>query len=90
MKVPGIVQKAMDRLGALTGRKYQFFRYAGHLQPERVVVAIGSADRHGRTEALLAKKTKGSKRITVGEDKTYDSCRNAPHECYATQCAEAG
>jgi len=42
-KVPGIVQKAMDRLGALTGRKYQLFRYAGHPQAERVVVAIGSS-----------------------------------------------
>jgi pyruvate-ferredoxin/flavodoxin oxidoreductase len=42
-KVPGIVQKAMDRLGALTGRKYQLFRYAGHPEAERVVVAIGSA-----------------------------------------------
>src|SRR6266446_6828834 len=42
-KVPGIVQKAMDRLGALTGRKYHMFRYAGHPQAERVVVAIGSA-----------------------------------------------
>ncbi len=42
-KVPGIVQKAMDRLGALTGRKYHLFRYAGHPQAERVVVAIGSA-----------------------------------------------
>src|SRR5271166_5711634 len=33
----------MDRLGALTGRKYQLFRYAGHPEPVRVVVAIGSA-----------------------------------------------
>jgi pyruvate-ferredoxin/flavodoxin oxidoreductase len=33
----------MDRLGALTGRKYHLFRYAGHPQAERVVVAIGSA-----------------------------------------------
>src|SRR6476646_1746669 len=29
-KVPGIVQKAMDRLGEMTGRKYHLFRYAGH------------------------------------------------------------
>src|SRR5215468_10977307 len=43
VKVPGIVQNAMDRLGALTGRKYQLFRYAGHPQAERVVVAIGSS-----------------------------------------------
>jgi pyruvate-ferredoxin/flavodoxin oxidoreductase len=42
-KVPGIVQKAMDRLGALTGRPYQIFRYAGDPQADRVVVAIGSA-----------------------------------------------
>jgi len=42
-KVPGIVQNAMDRLGALTGRKYQLFRYAGHPQAERVVIAIGSS-----------------------------------------------
>src|SRR6476646_3880942 len=31
-KVPGIVQKAMDRLGALTGRHHHLFRYAGHPQ----------------------------------------------------------
>src|SRR5262249_11700857 len=43
VKVPGIVQNAMDRLGALTGRKYQLFRYAGHPQAERVVIAIGSS-----------------------------------------------
>jgi pyruvate-ferredoxin/flavodoxin oxidoreductase len=42
-KVPGIVQKAMDRLGALTERKYHLFRYSGHPQAERVIVAIGSA-----------------------------------------------
>src|SRR5262245_3837085 len=42
-KVPGIIQKAMDQLGALTGRQYHLFRYAGHPQAERVVVAIGSA-----------------------------------------------
>ena len=41
--LPAIVQKAMDRLGALTGRRYQTFRYQGHPQPDRVVVAIGSA-----------------------------------------------
>jgi pyruvate-ferredoxin/flavodoxin oxidoreductase len=42
-RLPAIVQKAMDRLGALTGRRYQTFRYQGHPQAERVVVAIGSA-----------------------------------------------
>ena len=40
---PGIVQRAMDRLAALTGRQYHLFRYDGHPDAERVVVAIGSA-----------------------------------------------
>jgi pyruvate-ferredoxin/flavodoxin oxidoreductase len=40
--VPGIVQKAMNRLGELTGRHYRTFRYQGHPEPDRVVVAIGS------------------------------------------------
>jgi pyruvate-ferredoxin/flavodoxin oxidoreductase len=42
-RVPGIVQKAMDRLGEVTGRHYRLFRYSGHPDAERVVVAIGSA-----------------------------------------------
>jgi pyruvate-ferredoxin/flavodoxin oxidoreductase len=33
----------MDRLAAMTGRPYSLFRYSGHPQAERVVVAIGSA-----------------------------------------------
>ena len=37
-----IVQKAMDRLAELTGRRYGLFRYAGHPEAERVVVAMGS------------------------------------------------
>jgi pyruvate-ferredoxin/flavodoxin oxidoreductase len=41
-RFPGIVQKSMDRLGDLTGRHYQRFRYTGHREAERVVVAIGS------------------------------------------------
>ncbi|MBV8193354.1 MAG: pyruvate:ferredoxin (flavodoxin) oxidoreductase [Alphaproteobacteria bacterium] len=42
-KMPGIVQKAMDRLATLTSRQYRLFRYSGHPEAERVVVAIGSA-----------------------------------------------
>jgi pyruvate-ferredoxin/flavodoxin oxidoreductase len=40
---PGIVQKAMDKFAALTGRKYQLFEYYGHPQADRVVVLMGSA-----------------------------------------------
>jgi pyruvate-ferredoxin/flavodoxin oxidoreductase len=42
-KLPGIVQKAMDKLARLTGRRHQLFRYNGHPEADRVVVAIGSA-----------------------------------------------
>ena len=42
-RVPDIVQRAMDRVGALIGRSYRLFRYAGHPEAERVVIVIGSA-----------------------------------------------
>jgi pyruvate-ferredoxin/flavodoxin oxidoreductase len=41
--LPGIVQKAMDNLARLTGRRHQLFRYTGHPEADRVAVAIGSA-----------------------------------------------
>src|SRR5208283_5283889 len=43
LATPGIVQRAMDRLAALTGRQYRLFRYDGHPDAERVVVAMGSS-----------------------------------------------
>jgi pyruvate-ferredoxin/flavodoxin oxidoreductase len=42
-KFPDIVREAMDRLARLTGRGYGLFRYTGHPEAERVVVAMGSA-----------------------------------------------
>lgn len=30
--MPGIVQAAMDKVGALTGRHYKLFDYVGHPQ----------------------------------------------------------
>src|ERR1022692_2341794 len=42
-RLPGIVQKAMDDLARLTGRRHQLFRYTGHPEADRVAVAIGSA-----------------------------------------------
>ena len=42
-RVPDIVQRAMDRVGALTGRPYRLFRYSGHPEADRAVVVIGSA-----------------------------------------------
>jgi pyruvate-ferredoxin/flavodoxin oxidoreductase len=39
---PAIVQKAMDRFAALTGRHYQLFDYVGAPDADRVVVVMGS------------------------------------------------
>jgi len=41
--LPEIVQKAMADLVRLTGRRHHLFRYTGHPDADRVVVAIGSA-----------------------------------------------
>ena len=43
LATPGIVQRAMDRFAALTGRQYRLFRYDGHPEAERVAVVMGSA-----------------------------------------------
>ncbi len=40
--VPGLVQKAMDRLAALTGRRYGLFEYVGAPDAERVILLMGS------------------------------------------------
>ncbi|MFZ2486725.1 MAG: pyruvate:ferredoxin (flavodoxin) oxidoreductase [Anaerolineae bacterium] len=42
-RVPGIVQTAMDKFAALTGRQYKLFQYHGAEDAERVVVLMGSA-----------------------------------------------
>ncbi|MBL7776287.1 MAG: 2-oxoacid:acceptor oxidoreductase family protein, partial [Saprospiraceae bacterium] len=39
---PGIVQKALDRFGKLTGRQYRIFDYHGAPDAERVLVIMGS------------------------------------------------
>ena len=42
LAAPAIVQKAMDRFAALTGRAYRLFDYVGRPQAERVVIMMGS------------------------------------------------
>jgi pyruvate-ferredoxin/flavodoxin oxidoreductase len=39
---PSLVQKTMDKFGALTGRHYHLFDYVGAPDAQRVVVAMGS------------------------------------------------
>ena len=43
LAAPVIVQRAMDRLAALTGRQYRLFRYDGHPEADRVAVTMGSS-----------------------------------------------
>ncbi|NMA47057.1 MAG: pyruvate:ferredoxin (flavodoxin) oxidoreductase, partial [Lentisphaerae bacterium] len=40
--LPGIVQKYMDKLAAVTGRQYHLFDYVGAPDAEKVVVVMGS------------------------------------------------
>jgi pyruvate-ferredoxin/flavodoxin oxidoreductase len=42
MKTPAIVEKAMERFAALTGRSYKLFEFTGDPNAERVLVMMGS------------------------------------------------
>jgi len=42
LKTPAIVEKAMERFAALTGRRYKLFEYVGDPNAERVLVMMGS------------------------------------------------
>jgi pyruvate-ferredoxin/flavodoxin oxidoreductase len=57
LKVPGIVQGAMDRFAKIVGRQYRLFDYVGTPDAERVVVMMGSgADTMHETVAYLAEQ----------------------------------
>ncbi len=49
--VPAIVQGAMDRFAALTGRQYHLFDYDGPPDADRVVVALGTGAETARETA---------------------------------------
>ncbi len=54
---PGIVQRVMDRMGALVGRHYHLFDYVGAPDAERVMVIMGSgAEAAHEVVAFLAKQ----------------------------------
>ena len=42
LKTPAIVENAMERFAALTGRRYKLFEYVGDPNAERVLVMMGS------------------------------------------------
>ncbi|HLE77146.1 MAG TPA: pyruvate:ferredoxin (flavodoxin) oxidoreductase [bacterium] len=51
LALPVLVQQAMDRLAALTGRQYHLFDYDGHPEAERVIVVMGSGAETARETA---------------------------------------
>jgi pyruvate-ferredoxin/flavodoxin oxidoreductase len=57
---PTVVQNVMDRLAALTGRRYRLFDYAGAPDAERVVVLMGSGAETAE-EAVEALVRRGEK-----------------------------
>jgi pyruvate-ferredoxin/flavodoxin oxidoreductase len=57
---PGIVQEAMDRFAARTGRRYSLFDYYGDPKAERVVVLMGSGA-GAAEEAVDALAARGEK-----------------------------
>ncbi len=60
LRTPEIVQKAMDKFAALTGRQYHLFDYVGAPDAERVIVIMGSGAEiaHDTVEYLNAQGEK--------------------------------
>jgi pyruvate-ferredoxin/flavodoxin oxidoreductase len=52
-RVPGIVEAAMRRFGAMTGRAYQLFDYDGEPDAERVMILMGSGAETARGAAAV-------------------------------------
>ena len=52
-QVPGILEGAMQRLGAVTGRHYRLFEYEGDADAERVLVLMGSGAETARAAAAV-------------------------------------
>ena len=50
-RMPGIMQREMDRFAALTGRQYHLFEYDGASDAERVIVLMGSGTETVRATA---------------------------------------
>jgi len=68
-RVPGIVQSAMERFAALTGRAYRLFEYDGAPDAERVVVLMGSAAETAR--ATVAFLRQAGERVGVLQVRLY-------------------
>ena len=68
-RVPAIVQTAMDRFAALTGRAYRLIEYDGAPDAERVIVLMGSAAETAR--ATAARLNRDGERVGVLQVRLY-------------------
>ncbi len=68
-RAPAIVQAAMDRFAALTGRAYRLFEYDGPPDAERVIVLMGSGAQTARETAAFLQQ--GGERVGVLQVRLY-------------------
>lgn len=67
--VPGIVQQAMDKFAALTGRQYGLYEYFGSPEADRVVVLMGSGA--GAVEEAVAALNARGERVGLVKVRLY-------------------
>ena len=80
---PDIVQDAMDRFAALTGRQYHLFEYYGAPDAERVIVVMGSGaetahETRGLPQRSRARRSACSKSGSTGPSPSRASSRPCP------------
>ncbi len=68
-KVPGIVQKSMDKFAKLVGRQYRLFDYVGAPDAERVVILMGSSI--GAAEETVEKLNADGEKVGVIKVRLY-------------------
>jgi pyruvate-ferredoxin/flavodoxin oxidoreductase len=67
--VPGIVEGAMQRFGAMTGRHYHLFEYTGDRDADRVLILMGSGAETARATAAALRA--GGEKVGVVQVRLY-------------------
>ena len=60
-RVPAVVQGAMDRFAALTGRSYRLYKYDGPVDAERIIVIMGAGAETARETAAFLRRESGAR-----------------------------
>lgn len=68
-RVPAVVKKYMDKVGALTGRYYKLFDYYGDPEADRVIISMGSSCE--AIEETVAKLNNDGERVGVVKVRLY-------------------